>query len=232
MLFSMAVCTFADDGTATNESEAVQREKLHQRVLKEMREAISSDGTATNDSEAVQREKLYQFLLKKSRELASTNKVVSSLTNSLDTPGGREAFNRMIYIHPSFGFSWDSVPAPTMTGSNAMAVVDAFIATNGWDMQKDGYVFSVFARDKSKPISGLPWKVIYDRQFPAVTYNGILYVCLAAFHDDSIGVAYNPKTNTFAKAFNFKPIGQHWYVWAETEQFSETPQEYEGATKK
>src|SRR6266404_1019003 len=27
MLFSMAVCTFADDGTATNESEAVQREQ-------------------------------------------------------------------------------------------------------------------------------------------------------------------------------------------------------------
>src|SRR3954463_2397563 len=33
-----------------------------------------------------------------------------------------------------FGPYWDSVPSPTITGSNRMAAVEAFVATNGWNM--------------------------------------------------------------------------------------------------
>jgi len=195
----IAACAFAGDGTTTNESEAVQREKLFQRALKEMRE-------------------------EQSRE--PSNSILRSL--NWDTPGGREVFNQMV-VHPSFGYRWDEVPAPTMTGSNAMAAIDSFIATNGWDMQKDGYVCCVLGPDRSKLVRGLPWTVIHDREFPAVTHNGILYVWFSGFHHDSDGVAYNPKTNEFAKGMNYKPIGEHWYVWAEVDDpLQKHIQVYEG----
>ena len=182
----MSVYTFAGDGTPTNESEAVQREKLYQRFVKEMRELVSK---------------------------SPTNEDISYITNDLNTPFDREQFNQMV-VHPSFGWHWDEVPARTMTGSNAMAEIDSFIATNGWDMQKDGMVFTVLAPDKSKPMRGLPWEVIHDREFLAVTHDGILYVWFKGWHHNDSGIAYNPKTNVFARDRAFKPIGQHWYVWA------------------
>ena len=200
ILFSTAVRIFAADDTVTNESESVQREKLYQRFLKAMREDLSR---------------------------APTNTDLSYIPN-WDTPSGREVFNQMV-VHPSFGYHWDEVPAPTMTGSNAMAYVDSFIAANGWDMQKDGFVFSaVMGPDKSKPIYSLPWKVIHDQKFQAVTYNGILYIWFTGFHHDSSGVAYNPKTNAFSRGIgNFKPIGQHWYVWEKSDPRVSIAQEYE-----
>lgn len=195
--------------------------------------ALAADMTVTNESEAAQQEQLFQRFLKEMRKAqfeAPTNTDVSYLTN-LDTPTFREYFKRMV-VDPSFGYRWDEVPAPTMTGSNAMAAVNAFVATNGWDMQKDGGVFCVAFPDKSKPMRGLPWTVIHNREFRAVTYNGILYVFFTGFHDDSSGVAYNPNTNTFTTGIDgFKPIGQHWYVWIQPEEYVKLAQEYEGAKK-
>ncbi len=140
-------------------------------------------------------------------------------------------FNQMV-IHPSFGYHWDEVPAPTMTGSNDMAAVNAFIAANGWDMHKDWSVFSGFAPGKTKPILGLPWTAIHDREFPAVTHGGILYVFFTGWHHNCNGIAYNPKTNTFAPGLaGFKHIGLHWYVWATADDTTKMAQEYEGAKK-
>src|SRR5260221_113345 len=134
VLCFMAAIAFAGDGTATNESEAVQREKLYQRFLKEMREGLSQFDT--------------------------------NVDSDFDTPFTRRMFDQMV-VHPSFGWHWDEVPAPTITGSNAMAAVDAFIATNGWEMQKDNRrVLEVLDFEQSKPISGLPWAVIHEREFP------------------------------------------------------------------
>jgi hypothetical protein len=203
--FVMGSSLFATDLVSTNESDALQREKLFQRFLKEMREDAAK---------------------------APSNEDLSLIVSNLDTPSFREEFFRTMVVHPSFGYRWDEVPAPTMSGSNAMKAVDAFVATNGWDMQKDGGIFSVISPDKSKPIRGLPWKEIHEREFSGVTYNGILYIWFTGFHHDSDGVAYNPRTNSFALGIaGFKPIGQHWYVWAQTDPPANLPKIYEGSKK-
>jgi hypothetical protein len=204
LFLQMAVRIFAADGTDTNESEAVQWEKLYQRHVKEMRDLASK---------------------------APTNEDVSYITNSLNTPFDREQFNQMV-VHPSFGLHWDEVPAPTMGDSNAMATVDAFIATNGWDMQKDnGRVLGPIDIKQCKRISGLPWKVIHDREFPAITRDGTLFIWFTGWHHNDTGIAYNPKRNTFSRGIAFKPIGQHWYVWATSDSGDFGPHEYEGANK-
>jgi len=197
--------------------------------------AFAADTVVTDDSEAAQQERLYQRFLKEMREVQSkalTNTDYSFLTNC-DTPVGREDFFRLMVVHPSFGYRWDEVPAPTVTDTNAMAAVDAFVSTNGWDMQTDGIVFcSPLAPDKSKVIRGLPWTEIHNRKFPAVTHGGILYVFFTGWHYNNQGVAYNPKTNAFAPGFAaFKPIGQHWYVWAMTDDLWKGPQQYEGMNR-
>jgi hypothetical protein len=189
--------------------------------------AFAGDNTVTNESEAAQRERLYQRFLREMRE--DMSKIDTNANSALDTPFTRRMFDQMV-VHPSFGYRWDDVPSPTMTGSNAMTEIDSFIATNGWDMQKDGVVFlSVMASDKSKPMSGLPWKTVHDRKFPAVTHDGILYVWFTGWHYNDRGVAYNPKTNMFARGMSFKPVGQHWYVWATSDSGDYGPHEYEGA---
>src|SRR6185295_14719911 len=76
--------------------------------------------------------------------------------------------------HPSFGIWWHEVPPPNVTNHSAMVTVNAFIATNGWKMQTG--TFDDFSFRKAQPIRGLPWDVIREREFLAVTHNGILYV--------------------------------------------------------
>lgn len=125
-----------------------------------------------------------------------------------------------------FGPHWDSVPPLTLTGTNAMAGVNAFIATNGWDMSKTA-VFT-YGLIELKSVRGLPWKEIHNREYHAVTSGGILYVVLSSFSHIADGVAYNPKTNRFGEAITgFKPIGGHWYVWAQHEDPIQLPKEYE-----
>jgi hypothetical protein len=52
------------------------------------------------------------------------------------------------------------------------------------------------------------------------------------WHHDFTGVAYNPNTNTFCSPIaGFKPVGQHWYVWAQPEFTMKLDQIYEGQKK-
>jgi hypothetical protein len=140
-------------------------------------------------------------------------------------------------VDPSFGLKWDEVPAPTLLGSNAMSAVNSFVATNGWNMQTNDCIFDCIIDDnneaKSKQIRGLPWAAIHEQEFPAVTHDNILYVFFRGFHHDGHGVAYNPLTNHFAATIDsFKPIGEHWYVWAFHHEFPSSvaqPKIYEGA---
>lgn len=200
----------AADTVVTNESKAIQKEQLFQRFLKEMRE-------------------------RQTNEMRQWSNSASLWPTNLDTPSFREIFFQTI-VDPSFGLHWDEVPAPTLMGSNAMSAVNAFVAANGWNMQTNDCVFDcIFDGDseKSKPIRGLPWSVIQDKEFSAVTHDGILYVLFGGFHHDGHGVAYNPQTNRFTTAIDgFKPIGQHWYVWIfDHEDFPtpKLPQQYEGS---
>lgn len=197
--------------------------------------SIAADGTVTNDSPAAQKERLFQRFLKEMQKKDPSD-FDSYSTNTEARSAIRIVFESMI-VDPSFGLKWDEVPAPTLTGSNAMSAVNSFVATNGWNMQTNDCAFDCYS-DKgdceiSKPIRGLPWAVIKEREFPAVTHNGILYVFFKGFHHDGSGVAYNPQTNNFTKSIDsFKPIGQHWYTWAFDHEFRPTspqPQIYEGA---
>jgi hypothetical protein len=139
---------------------------------------------------------------------------------------------RALIVDPSFGIRWDEVPPPTMTNSTAMIWVNAFVATNGWNMQTDTWFWGELSHpDRSKPIWGLPWTVIHYREFPAVTHEGVLYVFFEGWNYNYSGVAFNPRTNPFAPVFHgFKPIGQHWYVWFTTDDGRMGPQIYEGRT--
>jgi len=170
-------------------------------------------GCSRSDSpEAVQRDLLYQRFLK---EAGQTSNAVTQLV-----------FDQMV-VHPSFGLGWDEVPAPTVDGADALATVRAFVATNGWNMQTGALLFT-YGVEKSQPLRGLPWKAVKDREFTALTHNGILYVMLSGFHHDCNGVAYNPNTNRFpASISGFKPIGAHWYVWKQTEISVKDVQNYE-----
>ena len=196
---------------------------------------FAADNTVTNDSPAAQKERLFQRFVKEMQEVDSSN-LDFSVTNAEAQAGLREVFETFI-VDPSFGLKWDEVPAPTLAGSNAMSAVNAFVATNGWNMQTNDCIFDCISggddQARSKPIGGLPWAVIHEQEFPAVTHGGILYVFFRGFHHDGHGVAYNPHTNTFAATIDsFKPIGQHWYAWAFDHEFPPPvpqPQIYEGA---
>jgi hypothetical protein len=181
-----------------------------------------ADVTVTNESEEAQYEQLYQRFIRQMRDqyftaLADTNVDRSFMVNlsymtNLDTPSFREIFRSMI-VHPSFGIGWDEIPPPTMSGANSLRAVESFIATNGWYMYDNGHAF-VPGINKPKSFRGLPWEVIHDREFQALTDSGILYVALQGFGPSTYGVAYNPKTNSFPRVVQlFKPLGQHWYAW-------------------
>lgn len=182
--------------------------------------------SSSADSEAAQRERLFQRFLAEMRQSGALTNIGLS-PESFDAPTIRRMFDRVV-IHPSFGLHWDEVPPPTITGSNALDYIAAFIATNGWDLETNAGLI-VDGTERMKPLRGLPWAVIQNREFPAVTHGGILYVMFNGWHHDCNGVAYNPNTNAFAPGIRgFKHIGQHWYVWAQPEFPTKLVQEYEG----
>ena len=187
--------------------------------------AWAADTNAFKDPEM---EKLYQGFLKEMR--ADTN--MSKYLTNIDSLDGRAVFSTVV-VHPSFGRYWDGVPAPTMTNSNAMDSVNEFIATNGWNMQTNNCAFDCL--DDShiyQNIRGLPWTVIQEREFPAVTHNHVLYVMFTGWHHNGSGVAYNPATNAFVgEMHGFKPIGRHWYVWATDDSGFDLEKIYEAQNK-
>jgi len=116
----------------------------------------------------------------------------------------------------SCGGRWDSMPGPDVNGQTALAAVESFISTNGWNMHTNGLVLT-YGLEKPVPIHGLPWKHLHSRPYPALTHNGILYVMLRGMFHDVTGVAYNPSTNPFPTTISgFRHIGRHWYVWTQT----------------
>jgi hypothetical protein len=134
-----------------------------------------------------------------------------------------------IVVDPSFGYWWDEVPPPTLTNLNAMADVQAFIKTNGWNMATNDIFGEMSDTHPMRPIRGLPWEAIKDREFNAVTFNGVLYVKFRGWQHALNGVAYNPRTNAFSgRISGFKPIGGHWYVWAAGDHQLPLVQHYEG----
>jgi hypothetical protein len=195
--------------------------------------SLAADIVLTNDSPTAQKERLFQRFLKEMQKSFPTNSGMD-FTNAETQAALRRVFESSI-VDPSFGLKWDEVPAPTLIGSNALTAVNSFAATNGWNMQTNNCVFDCIVDDgtKSKPIRGLPWAAIREKEFPAVTHNNILYVFFGGFHHDGHGVAYNPHTNRFARSIDaFKPIGEHWYVWAFDHEFPSSvpqPRIYEGA---
>jgi hypothetical protein len=206
----IAINSLAADNSLTNDSWSAQKEKLFQRFAKEM-----------------------QQTMQEAQKSGLTNLDLSSFTNVEEQRALRMVFESML-VDPSFGLAWDEVPAPTLVGSNALEGVNSFVAANGWNMQTNDCLFDcIRGNDKSKPIRGLPWVVIHEREFPALTHDHILYVFFKGFHHDGTGIAYNPNTNHFAATINsFKPIGQHWYAWAYDHEFwssAPQPQIYEGA---
>jgi hypothetical protein len=195
-LISLSVCFAADPPSSTN-CDAVLREKLFQRFVKEMEQSSHYE---THDQ---------------------------AYTNSM-----RFLFNHFI-VDPTFGLRWDEVPEPTLTNSSSMKSVRKFIKRYGWNMATND-IFGDLAwitheTNKMKPIRGLPWQVIQHREFRAVTCKGVFYVLFEGWHHNLRGVAYNPNTNVFASQIAaFKPIGQHWYVWATSDTPDTGPQVYEG----
>lgn len=113
---------------------------------------------------------------------------------------------------------WDERVAPDISGATALAGVESFVATHGWEMQSQGALFQNLEAN-SKGIQGLPWKDLKGRSLPAVTQNRILYVLTSPPNArDRFGVAYNPEANAFAASVRgFRPIGFHWYVWIQPE---------------
>ena len=186
---------------------------------------LAATGTAagqagTNDTEATQWERIYERVEKRFEQRGITNTEKS-------IEGG---LLRQFIVHPAFGIDWDEVPPPTLTNSSAMVAVNAFIATNGWNTYTGGF-FGFFDKN-TKSIRGLPWKEIRDRDFPALTHNGILYVMFRGFDYNANGVAYNPGTNAFPGwVRGFKPLKNHWYVWALPREPTTLPQVYEGSQK-
>lgn len=213
--------------TNAPDSRAGHRESPFEPFLKEARQSAAL--TNSPNPEVAQREKLFQRLLKEERESMGLTNAESNVPDFL-LGYTRAMFDQMI-VHPSFGLHWDEVPAPTITGSTALEAVSNFIAANGWNMETNqNPVFTMGAT--LKPIHGLPWTVIQNRDFEAMTHGGVLYVVFSCSHHNCNGVAYNPNTNSFAPVIQgFKPIGQHWYVWAQPDIQTPMEQEYEGQKK-
>ena len=119
--------------------------------------------------------------------------------------------------------TWQKTSRPDIPGTNGLASVMSIVATNGWNTFSDTNEF-IFWQETQPTfyISNLPWTKWRGQQFQSLTKDGILYVLLGdAFHGDYYGVAYNPNANHFPEWIRgFKPIGDHWYVWAQPEFWS------------
>jgi hypothetical protein len=189
------------------------------------------------ESETAKKERMFQQYLEKVRRAMPelrTN-VPAELRDNSGNSTVPEKMARDIFdanwIHSSFGLYWDEIPPPTIRGSNATVEVDRFIAENGWHMLTNDWLFLITIDERGKPIHGLPWEVIRGRTFKAATHDGILYFPLRRYMPmGSSGLAYNPQTNRFNLAADFKPIGDHWYVWSQTDTPSNKRSFYEGET--
>ena len=79
-----------------------------------------------------------------------------------------------------------------------------------------GGIFFFAVGEKMRPLIGIPWKGLAQREYRAITCDGILYIPLRAFGPESSGIAYNPHTNPFTTVNGFVPVGGGWYAWKQT----------------
>ncbi len=211
VLFVLTTAVNAADVQPQDALEAAKKERMYQQWVQKFREGVAElEWTQTN--------------------LPAEERL--SLSN-LDSSRYAQELLRGIFdvnwIHSSFGLYWDEIPPPTIRGSNATVAVDKFIAENGWHMVTNDWFFLLTMSERGKPIQGLPWDVIRGRVFKAVTHEGILYIPLRGYMPmGSSGLAYNPQTNRFRVVREFKPIGEHWYVWSQTDNPSSERSFYEG----
>jgi len=115
--------------------------------------------------------------------------------------------------------AWERIPPPDIQHPAALASVEHFTVTNGWNMYTNQGGVQWEELDTNCVIGGLPWTRWRGQKFQALTRNGILFVLLdPGWHHDYSGVAYNPHTNHFPECIRgFKPISEHWYVWMQPE---------------
>jgi len=117
---------------------------------------------------------------------------------------------------PYYGARWDQVSSP-ISGTNTMAAVNAFVLTNGWQMQTGDVMFFSIPAERLKPLVGIPWNGLANAQYSAITCDGILYIPLRAFGPESDGIAYRPGTNPFPRTISGSaPLGGNWYAWKQT----------------
>lgn len=94
---------------------------------------------------------------------------------------------------------WEKVSAPDIRGAAALASVERFVATNGWNMYtNEGGVLWAY-EEHPQYITGLPWRALATNRFQAITRDGILYVMFdPGWHHDYSGVAYNPFSELYS----------------------------------
>jgi hypothetical protein len=109
---------------------------------------------------------------------------------------------------------WERMENPDIKDQTAMAAVDSFVATYGWNMNKSPMALVHPGGGRQGRFRGLPWTRLADSSYPALTSRGIFYVALKIYDNNASGVAYNPDTNQFPREVaGFKPLADHWYVW-------------------
>ena len=126
--------------------------------------------------------------------------MIFAVTRALQrTAGRRIAIFLTILAFIGCAPKWEKTRGPDITGSNALASVFSFVATNGWDSYSKTNTYIFWAGDESPHyISGLPWKHMNGQQFPALTSGGVLYVLLGGYHYDYYGVSIQPKHKPFS----------------------------------
>jgi hypothetical protein len=198
----------------------------------------AGDMQSEDKVEAMRKERMYEEWMQTLREkLTETQANLHAgerhgFTNVADSAYGERMMRDVFeanWIHSSFGLSWDQVPAPTVRGSSATVGMESFITEHGWNMLTNDFLFLITLDRHGKPIHGLPWDALRERTFKAATHKGILYIPLrSGMPMGSSGLAYNPMTNRFHLVRDFRPIGDHWYVWKQTDTASQERSYYEG----
>lgn len=120
-------------------------------------------------------------------------------------------------------------PPPDMSWTNPASGISEFIKENGWSMYRAPMPFLVGLQYRTEPITGVPWTDISSNTYSAVTYDEILFIVLSGFGADSLGVAWNPRANSFpGNITGFTPLGRGWYAWHQSDQRGNKQYEGEG----
>jgi hypothetical protein len=144
--------------------------------------------------------------LQQSAETRGVTKVYAELRTNLNAKGftniTEEDLRRdpalyivnMSRIHAALPASCLDWPPPE---TNRMDGVKKFIEQHGWAMPECS-AWDVMTGRGTRPLTGLPWRAIADRTFPAYTAEGKLYVVLhgpTSFGPEQDGLVWSLHTN-------------------------------------